>query len=284
MINFTKSPVAPVARGGEPHSPQPRPFPNVEEDMAALPYIQLYPADYLADTTHLTLQEHGAYLLLILNYWQRGFPPKDNDKRLSAICRISESHWLELREILSEFFDIRDGCWYHDRIEYDLEFVKSKSEKASRAGKASARKRIDNKDNSNERSTDVQQRTSTALNHTDTDTDTDTDKTLTSFPTETDKKNIPFQKIINLYHKTLPELPQCKKLTTKRKGYIRSRWNDGLPDLDHWESFFSAIRNSPFLMGKVAPNNGRQKAFIADLEWVTNQSNYVKILEGKYHG
>lgn len=96
-------------------------------------------------------------------------------------------------------------------------------------------------------------------------------------------KQIPYQEIRALYHKILPELPECKKLTPKRRAYIRARWKNGLPDLEHWEKFFTAIRGSQFLMGNTAATNGRTKPFIADLEWITNATNYVKIYEGKYH-
>jgi len=98
------------------------------------------------------------------------------------------------------------------------------------------------------------------------------------------KQNVPFVKIIAMYHEILPELPECKKITEKRRGYIRARWNNGLPDIDHWKRFFKAIRSSDFLMGKLPAGKDRSKPFIADLEWITNQTNYVKILEKKYHG
>jgi hypothetical protein len=112
-----------------------------------------------------------------------------------------------------------------------------------------------------------------------------TRNTLTSSaePSDQKRKQVPYQEIISLYHKTLPELPECKKLTEKRKGYMRARWNDGLPDLETWEKFFTAIRNSKFLMGQTPANNGRSRPFIADLEWMINPSNYVKIYEGKYY-
>lgn len=147
--------------------------------MAALPYIQLYVADYLADTMHLTTEEHGAYLLLIMNYWQTGKPiPK---KRLASVVRLSNERWNCVKDALNEFFtEGQQGEWIHDRLEQDLDKVKSKSNKASKAGKASAAKRaatkvIENKENFNERSTHVQRVHSESLNHTDTDTDTDVD-------------------------------------------------------------------------------------------------------------
>ena len=49
--------------------------------MAALPYMQLYVADYLADTVHLDADEHGAYLLIIFNYWQTGKPIPESQSK-----------------------------------------------------------------------------------------------------------------------------------------------------------------------------------------------------------
>jgi uncharacterized protein YdaU (DUF1376 family) len=133
--------------------------------MAALPYIQLYVADYLADTAHLTAAQHGAYLLLIMNYWQRGQSLNNSNERLTNVARMSSGEWEESKHVLQEFFKVDGDIWTHDRIERDLAAVYAKSTKASNAGKASAQQKA------NKRSTSVQQ----TLNHTDTDTDTDTD-------------------------------------------------------------------------------------------------------------
>lgn len=107
--------------------------------MAALPYMQLYVADYLADTMHLTTEEHGAYLLLIFNYWQTGKPIPVS--RLARITRLSNERWTDVERSLGEFFNERDNEWIHDRIERDLEAVRATQEQRIAAGKASAEAR-----------------------------------------------------------------------------------------------------------------------------------------------
>ena len=159
--------------------------------MAALPYIQLYVADYLADTRHLTLEEHGAYLLLIMNYWQTGHALIDSDKRLASVCSTSVEIWLNIRPAIEEFFDIKDGIWTHQRIEKDLAKVASKSKKASLAGKKSAEKRAVIVGDFNERSTNVGKTLQQNGNHTDTDTDTDTDTEKTTTLAGSVKKDQP---------------------------------------------------------------------------------------------
>ena len=109
--------------------------------MAALPYMQLEIAKYLADTTHLATVEHGAYMLLIMNYWQRGGALKNSDARLAAICRLTVEEFLRHKDVLSEFFEVTEDEWVHHRIEGDLDSARRRVEGARTAGTASGRQK-----------------------------------------------------------------------------------------------------------------------------------------------
>ncbi|WP_447534178.1 DUF1376 domain-containing protein [Escherichia coli] len=112
--------------------------------MAALPYMQLYIADYLADTMHLSAEEHGAYLLLMFNYWQTGKPIPKN--RLAKIARLTNERWADVEPSLQEFFCDNGEEWAHLRIEEDLASVREKLTKKSAAGKASVQARRSRKE------------------------------------------------------------------------------------------------------------------------------------------
>ena len=102
--------------------------------MTSLPWMPLNVADYLADTAHLGPAEHGAYLLLIMHYWQHGGLP-DDDRRLARIARMTEEEWGGTRDTIAEFF--RSG-WKHKRIDQELADAYELTAKRSAAGKAGA--------------------------------------------------------------------------------------------------------------------------------------------------
>lgn len=147
--------------------------------MAALPYMQLYIADYLADTMHLSTEEHGAYLLLMFNYWQTGRAIPKN--RLAKIARVSSERWGAVEESLREFFTDNGTEWVHKRIEDDLASVKETLAKRSAAGKASVQSRRNRKETqsaseSNTCSTGVGSVLEQEANKQATNKDTDPDK------------------------------------------------------------------------------------------------------------
>lgn len=184
--------------------------------MAALPYMQLYPADYLSDTQHLTTEEHGAYLLLLFNYWQTGKPLRAD--RLATVARMSNDRWNSVEKTLSEFFntDVNPGCWTHLRVEADLHQVASKATQASDAGKKSALARALAKQGSQTVvSTGVATKAQRNANHTDTDTDTEEDqdqKILLKF----DVKSA-FATFWKLYPRKVGKAAAEKKFATKCK-------------------------------------------------------------------
>ena len=93
--------------------------------------MPLYIADYLADTAHLGALESGAYLHLIMHYWQNGSLPAD-DKQLARIAKMTDREWKSNKSTLSNFF--HDG-WKHKRIDAELEKSGEKSAKASQSAK-----------------------------------------------------------------------------------------------------------------------------------------------------
>jgi uncharacterized protein YdaU (DUF1376 family) len=83
-------------------------------------WMPLYVADYLSSTTRLTTEQHGAYLLLIIDYWKSGRLP-DDDSILANVTRLSMDAWAKHRGVLQGFFEVSNGEWVHSRIEKEIE-------------------------------------------------------------------------------------------------------------------------------------------------------------------
>lgn len=99
-------------------------------------WMPLYIPDYLADTRSLTAAQHGAYLLLIMQYWTSGAPLNDDDGELSRIAAMTAKEWTGARRVLARFFQIDSGRWVHKRIEGEIAKATANVEARQRAGKA----------------------------------------------------------------------------------------------------------------------------------------------------
>jgi len=204
--------------------------------MAALPYMQLYVADYLADTAHLTTEEHGAYLLLLFSYWQTGKPLRAD--RLASVSRMSNERWTDAEQTLKDFFHVSNGTWTHFRVEADLEKVGSKSKNNSEAGKASARARALAKQelekaNSTNVATNVERTYQRNVNHArsgDTDTDTDTEQK------QDQKLSSPSKLDDGMFQKFWSAYPN-----KKAKGSAEKAWAKIKPDQQLSETIVQAV-------------------------------------------
>lgn len=101
-------------------------------------FMPLYIGDYLAGTSRLTTELHGAYLLLIMDYWMNG-PLPDDDALLASITKMTPDAWSNARAKLKHYFSIESGCWKQKRIEEELAAATEKKRKSrDKAKKAAA--------------------------------------------------------------------------------------------------------------------------------------------------
>jgi uncharacterized protein YdaU (DUF1376 family) len=100
-------------------------------------WMPVYIGDYLADTMHLSTEQHGAYLLLLFHLWRRG-SLQDDDVVLAKITGLSPNAWLMCRAVLAEFFEIHDGVWQHGRVERERIRVATKHKSNSSRAKLGA--------------------------------------------------------------------------------------------------------------------------------------------------
>lgn len=108
--------------------------------MSKKPWMPLYIADYLKDTTHLGALESGAYLHLIMDYWQNGRLP-DDERQLARIAKMTDREWRAAKATLQAFF--HDG-WKHKRIDAELAHASDVSEKRKKAVAEREQKRQQN--------------------------------------------------------------------------------------------------------------------------------------------
>lgn len=99
------------------------------------PWMPLYVMDYQLDTTDLSAEQHGVYLLLLMFAWRQPDGRLPNDKKwLRSI--LPHMHGLTYNRlvppILERFFVLQDGRWNQKRLEKERRKSEEISEKQTR--------------------------------------------------------------------------------------------------------------------------------------------------------
>lgn len=115
--------------------------------MSAAPFMQLYVADYIGDTLHLTTEQHGAYLLLLMAMWRAGGKLPNEEHKLARIVGLSPARWRRVSSEVLAFFDAGDGQITQKRLAVEIEKAREKSAKRADAGaKGGAAKSLKDKE------------------------------------------------------------------------------------------------------------------------------------------
>lgn len=246
--------------------------------------------DYRRDTTHLSLLEHGIYRQLLDTYYLSESPISlDKATVMRTHCVRTAEEQQAFENVLADFFVQEDDGYHHCGCEKVIGDFHKKSESA----KASAMARW-NKNDANGMRTHSERNANGMLTNNQEPITINQEPVIKEPKGSLSESRIPpcqHQRVIDLFHEVLPELPRVLIWNKTREGYLRARWKERAV-LDNWKSedegieffrgFFDYVRKSKFLMGKVSGNGKRP--FECELEWLLRPNNWVKVLEGKYHG
>jgi uncharacterized protein YdaU (DUF1376 family) len=84
-------------------------------------WMPFYVDDYLGDTMHLTRDQHGAYMLLLIACWKAGGSLKNDAAHLASITKSTALEWKRLAPILKPFFQVRGKWLSHKRVVEELD-------------------------------------------------------------------------------------------------------------------------------------------------------------------
>lgn len=281
-------------------------------------YYPFHLGDYAAHTAHLEPLEDLAYRRMLDAYYMReGALPADPTE-IARLIRMRQ-HQSEVESVLCEFFVKSDDGWHSKRADQELTTMLAKQEHQSAKNAHEAERMSRHRERRAKMFTalralgivpawdvpmkELQKLHDENCNGTETDLqreqnangDVTSNANATAIPTPTptpdvvaNKKrtdsvdNCPHQEIVALFHEVLPEARSIRVWTTKRKDALRARWReDGKrQNLDWWRHLFEYVRECDFLMGRVH-SQGREP-FELNLEWLLNEENFAKTIEGAY--
>ena len=102
-------------------------------------WMPLYIGDYLRDTMHLSTEEHGAYLLILMASWTSGGVL--DEENLPNIAKLNTQKWNQVGPTIAAFFVCENGAWIHPRVQAESQKAHDIYEKQAEAGRRSAKKR-----------------------------------------------------------------------------------------------------------------------------------------------
>lgn len=120
--------------------------------MSGRPWYKRYGADFVAGTLGLTLEEKGAYSIILDLIYDRGSGIPDEPRYIAGVCGCSVRKWNAIRERLLSTGKItaENGLISNSRAEKEIEIAAKSSDERAESGRKGGEKRAENAAKSNE--------------------------------------------------------------------------------------------------------------------------------------
>ena len=108
--------------------------------MADFPSMPLWTDAYIGDTQHLTNEEHGVYLRLLMFAWRtQDCSLPNDDKRLAIMVGVTGGKWAKLKPTIMEFWALDGDVWRQKKLTKERAYAEKMRAQKVAAGRASAK-------------------------------------------------------------------------------------------------------------------------------------------------
>jgi len=233
----------------------------------------MYPTDFEAKTSHLTLAEDGAYNRLLRICWMTpGCSIPDNDAWIMRRLRVDQETFdAVVKVVIAEFFDSEKGRLSNAKLARIFSETNEAHQKrvqaGSKGGKAKSLKTL-SATSSNAKAMPKQPEPEPEPELKKESTDV----LLCTSPPPIDE----IAQAVSAYNATAARIgwPSVQKLTTQRRSALKGRISDA-GGVDGWAVALEKAEASRFLRGEAGN-------FRCTFDFLSKQANFTKLMEGNY--
>lgn len=115
--------------------------------MSDRPWYRRFPDNFIAGTVGLSLEEKGAYSLVLDLIYVRGGPVPDEPRYIAGVCNCSVRKWNAIRQRLIDLgkIEVVDGYLMNRRAEKELETSAETSRERAESGAKGGEKSAENR-------------------------------------------------------------------------------------------------------------------------------------------
>lgn len=241
--------------------------------------------DFNNATRHLTRVERSLYRDMLELYYDTEQPLNgDVTKIARRILATSVDEREALNMVLEEFFVLQDDGWHNTRCDAEIAKYQGQIEQASRAGKASAAKRL------NKIPTTVERTYHQPEPEPEPEEEAKASMSPAKLPTQ---PACDTSAVIELYHAALPELPAVRLQTPSRTKAIKKLWSwvltskksdktaratNAVEAMGWIKSYFERARDNDFLMARSG-RTGEHANWQCDLDFLLTEKGMTQVIE-----
>jgi len=243
--------------------------------MSKAPGMPMYWDAYLADTTHLTTEEHGAYLLLLAAMWRRNGSVPDDDRDNARILGLTLGKWRKIKARLTETvsgFVIENDAISQEKLQKTWKNTQEKISKNRTNGAKGGRAAASKNNDLGQANAAISQERIYSIPEPEPEPDIyDTKVSLVN------QVKADCEIAVSAWNQAAGQngWPKVQRLTAARSKQLAGRIKDA-GGLDGWQAALQKAGESDFLCGRSGAWNG----FCFD--WMTKAANFTKLMEGNY--